>query len=138
MIDTLLTQERDQLNCPSEKDVQIVMIEEEKYDLRCDSSQLVNHQNIHSPATSTSTSSSSCPLQESINTCTSSSSPSSSWLHSTNHTFDNQNNGNGYIDIQKGSNIRLKVKVLVPVDDHPNVRKNVQISVALESIPFVN
>lgn len=82
-------------------------------DSRCDSSQVFpdNRSSLHSPtATSNSDPDFNCSNHEfNNNTCTSSSSSS--------HQYSSEN----IIDIHRGSAIRLKVKVLVPVDDHPNV-----------------
>lgn len=81
-------------------------------DSKCDSSQLIsdNRSSMHSPTTSSSDPDFNCPNHEfNNNTCTSSSSSSQ------------QYSCENIIDIHRGSAIRLKVKVLVPVDDHPNV-----------------
>lgn len=81
-------------------------------DSKCDSSQVIsdNRSSMHSPTTSNSDPEFIYLNHEfNNNTCTSSSSSS--------HQFSSEN----IIDIHRGSAIRLKVKVLVPVDDHPNV-----------------
>lgn len=95
-------------------------------DPKCDSS---NELPVELPVEQTmncSPTASSCDLSSvhefNNNTCTSSSHPTSSSSSSSSHPTSSSSAD--IIDVHRGTPIRLKVKVLVPVDDHPNVSSN--------------